>query len=72
VVGSAAQGLRNAGSDIDYTTANANYENFGDLEMQLPSIDEHGLLRGYADPSIGPSIRFEPGVTPNFIPGLSP
>ena len=70
VVGSAARAARTAASDIDYTTANANYENFGDLESQLPGIDpEHGILRGYADPNIGPSIRFEPGVPPSSIPG---
>ncbi len=54
---------------IDYTTANANFGNFEGLEGQLPSIDaEHGLLRGYADPNIGPSIRFEPGTNPYFVP----
>ncbi len=70
VVGSAARGARTATSDIDYTTANANFGNFEGLEGQLPSIDaEHGLLRGYADPNIGPSIRFEPGSNPYFVPG---
>jgi len=70
VVGSAAKGTRTAASDIDYTTANANYEYFDGLQDQLPSIDaEHGLLRGYADPGLGPSIRFEPGATPFFTSG---
>ncbi|MGH7025084.1 MAG: hypothetical protein ACREEB_16060, partial [Caulobacteraceae bacterium] len=70
VVGSAARGSRSLGSDIDYTTGNASYGNFSDLQDQLPEIDpEHGLLRGYADPDIGPSIRFEPGATPYFKPG---
>lgn len=70
VVGSAARAARTATSDIDYTTANANFGNFEGLEGQLPRIDpEHGLLRGYADPDEGPSIRFEPGSTPYFVPG---
>ena len=70
VVGSAANGARTAASDIDYTTANANFDYFEGLQDRLPAIDpEHGLLRGYADPSIGPSIRFEPGIQPYFIPG---
>jgi hypothetical protein len=67
VVGSAARGERTATSDIDYTTANANYDYFEGLQKGLPSIDpEHGLLRGYPD---GPSIRFEPGRQPFFVPG---
>ncbi len=70
VVGSAARAARTATSDIDYTTANANFGNFEGLEGQLPRIDpEHGLLRGYADPNVGPSIRFEPGTAPYFVPG---
>ncbi|MBB5356833.1 RHS repeat-associated protein [Rhodanobacter sp. ANJX3] len=70
VVGSAANGSRTAASDIDYTTANANIENFEGLEGDLPGIDpEHGVLRGYADPNVGPSIRFEPGIRPFFSPG---
>ena len=70
VVGSAARGARTAASDVDYTTANANYSNFEGLQDQLPGIDsEHGLLRGYADPTVGPSIRFEPGSAPSFMPG---
>jgi len=70
VVGSAARGARQAGSDIDYTTANSNIENFDGLQEQLPSIDpDHGILRGNADPFDGPSIRFEPGGTPFFTPG---
>jgi hypothetical protein len=70
VVGSAARAARTAGSDIDYTTANANFGNFERLQSQLPSIDpEDGLLLGHAEPSIGPSIRFEPGTMPYVVPG---
>lgn len=70
VVGSAARAARTATSDIDYTTANANFGNFEGLEGQLPGVDpEHGILRGYADPNIGPSIRFEPGSAPYHVPG---
>jgi RHS repeat-associated protein len=73
VVGSAARGARNAASDIDYTTANSNYDYFEGIKQRLPSIDpEHGLLRGTADPTLGPSIRFEPGSRPFFIPGVGP
>ncbi len=63
-------GARTAASDIDYTTVNADYEYFQGLENQLPSLDPgHGLLRGFADPAVGPSIRFEPGAQPFFVPG---
>lgn len=69
VVGSAARGGRNPASDIDYTTANANHQEFGDLARRLPGIDpDHGLLRGGPDPYEGPSIRFEPGEAPRFVP----
>lgn len=70
VVGSAARGTRAAGSDIDYTTVNANHGNYADVLEDLPEIDtDHWLLRGNADPSDGPAIRFEPGNLPLFIPG---
>jgi hypothetical protein len=70
VVGSAARGERGPGSDIDYTTAGANWDYFKDLGQQLPGIDpDHGVLRGPADPYEGPSIRFEPGASPQFNPG---
>jgi hypothetical protein len=67
VVGSAAKGARKAGSDIDYTTSTYAYPHLQQYEGQLPGIDpQHGLLQGAAD---GPSIRFEPGIDPVFIPG---
>jgi RHS repeat-associated protein len=83
VVGSAAQGTRRGvgsnlpigkgpgtKSDIDFTTANANFDNFNGIKDRLPNIDpNHGLLRGPADPAIGPSIRFEPKSNPKFVPG---
>lgn len=66
VVGSAAQGARTAGSDIDYTTANSNIGNFEGLEQNLPGMVDHSLLRGAPE---GPSIRFEPYATPKYNPG---
>jgi RHS repeat-associated protein len=62
VVGSAARGARRPGSDIDYTTANANIPNYTGLANKLPGIDRtHGILRGSPE---GISIRFEPNVPP--------
>lgn len=69
VVGSAAKGARHAKSDIDYTAASASHEYFKGLESGLPKLDSsHGILRGSPSPFEGPSIRFEPGVPPSFIP----
>jgi len=81
VVGSAAKAeRRNPGSDlpvgkgpgtksdIDYTTANANRDNFNGLEGNLPSPDpETPILRGSGDASQGPVIRFEPGNQPTKV-----
>jgi hypothetical protein len=58
VVGSAARAERRAGSDIDYTSAWADY--FNDHVDELPGMTDHGMLQGGPDPSLGPSIRFEP------------
>ena len=82
VVGSAAEGARRGvgtelpigkgpgtQSDIDYTTANSHIGNFQGIEGRLPNADpETPILRGTADPNQGPSIRFEPGLPPKFIP----
>ena len=82
VVGSAARGERRGvgtdlpvgkgpgtRSDIDYTTANSNMDNFDGIADQLPGRGDHGILRGSTDPSQGPGIRFEPGQKPTCIPG---
>lgn len=67
VVGSAARGVRITGSDIDYTTAPAWRQYFD--PARLPGLDpKTGILRGGPNPFEGPSIRFEPGVPPVFIP----
>ena len=71
VVGSAARGLRGAGSDVDYTTAGANLDHFRGLDRDLPGISQHSILRGSANPFEGPSIRFEPGVAPQAIPQIN-
>jgi hypothetical protein len=61
VVGSAARGARQAGSDIDYVAPPSSLEYFGGLETQLPGIDPtHGIIPGVGNPNIGPVIRFEP------------
>jgi hypothetical protein len=67
VVGSAASGTRDPGSDIDYTTAWGPY--FHGLENQLPSL-QHGILNGAPNPYQGPSIRFEPGSAPAYVPNI--
>jgi hypothetical protein len=77
VVGSAAKGeRRDAGldlpygkgfgtkSDIDYTTAASNAQNFQNLP--LPGLDEHGVLKGVPDKGTT-SIRFEPGHRPRMV-----
>jgi len=70
VVGSAARGTRDVSSDIDYTTAGANHQEFDGLADSLPGLDPgHGLLKGGQDRDMGPSIRFEPGNDPRFVPG---
>jgi RHS repeat-associated protein len=82
VVGSAAKGDRRGvgtdlpigkgpgtRSDIDYTTAGANYDYFRGLERSLPSANpETPILMGGADPYQGPAIRFEPETKPTIIP----
>ena len=72
VVGSAASGTRRGvgtdlpigkgpgtRSDIDYTTAGSNADNFDGLQQDLPSLAPHGILQGTPEPGL-PSIRFEP------------
>ncbi|MEM6932481.1 MAG: RHS repeat-associated core domain-containing protein, partial [Pseudomonadota bacterium] len=76
VVGSAATGDRRGvgtdlpigkgvgtRSDIDFTTAPSNIDNFEGTE--LPGLDDHGILRGAPEDG-APTIRFEPGVPPRF------
>jgi len=71
VVGSAARCSRTSASDIDYLVPHGSlpyYENFG-LQRALPRIDSEGLIPGVHNPYIGPAIRFEPGMSPMYIPG---
>lgn len=73
VVGSAARGTRRGvgtslpigkgpgtRSDIDYTTPPSSLPYFKGLESKLPSPGDPAIFPGGANPSIGPSIRFEP------------
>jgi RHS repeat-associated protein len=61
VVGSAARGARRPGSDIDYVVPPGSLPYYRGLEPRLPGIDRsHGIIPGFANPNIGPSIRFEP------------
>jgi RHS repeat-associated protein len=70
VVGSAARGARQAGSDIDYITGPSSIDYFKGLEKDLPSLDpQHGIIPGTPNPYLGPSIRFEPGAAPRIILG---
>ena len=70
VVGSAARGARQAGSDIDYLVPNSSRNYFQGLDEVLPSVDpSHGIVPGTHNPFLGPAIRFEPGASPFFIPG---
>ena len=83
VVGSAAQGTRRGvgtnlptskgpgtRSDIDYLVPPSSQGYYSGLENSLPSIDPKlPLIPGTHNPYIGPAIRFEPGVPPQFIPG---
>jgi RHS repeat-associated protein len=61
VVGSAARGARQTGSDIDYVAPPSSLQYFEGLEGQLPGIDpSHGIIPGVGNPNIGPVLRFEP------------
>ncbi len=60
VVGSAARGTRTIGSDIDYIVSPSSWEYWQDLEHLLPGIGDHGIIGGYPNPFIGPSIPFLP------------
>ena len=69
VVGSAAKGKRTKDSDIDYVVPISTREYIAPFENELPDIDpEHGILNGPHSSFEGPSIRFEPGQPPQFIP----
>jgi RHS repeat-associated protein len=83
VVGSAAKGLRRGvgtdlpigkgigtKSDIDYLAPPYGLPYFDGLQEYLPSIDpKGGISPGLFNPHEGPSIRFEPGAVPFFMPG---
>lgn len=69
VVGSSARGERKEGSDIDYVVPPSSLDHYDGLEADLPSIDpNHGVIPGVHNPYQGPSIRFEPGARPKFVP----
>jgi hypothetical protein len=84
VVGSAARGTRRGigtdlpigkgpgtRSDIDYLFGYVSAPYFSELQWRLPSIDREpggGVVGGIFNPHMGPSVRFEPGVPPYFIP----
>ncbi|WP_165371453.1 RHS repeat domain-containing protein [Pseudolysobacter antarcticus] len=69
VVGSAAQGARTAESDIDYVVGPSSLPHYDGLEGELPGIDpDHGIIPGYPNPDIGPSIPFEPTDFPDGDP----
>jgi hypothetical protein len=86
VVGSAARGTRRGigtdlpigkgpgtRSDIDFLVVPSSNPYFRGLESQLPSLDPlTGIIPGAGNKFIGPVIRFEPGVSPSFIPGVGP
>jgi hypothetical protein len=86
VVGSAARGTRRGigtdlpigkgpgtRSDIDFLAVPSSNPYFRGLESQLPSLDPlTGIIPGAGNKFIGPVIRFEPGVSPSFIPGVGP
>lgn len=83
VVGSAARGARRGvgtklpvgkgpgtRSDIDYLAPPYGIQYFDGFQELLPSIDPAGgISPGVANPYIGPSIRFEPGAVPFYVPG---
>jgi len=65
VVGSAARGAREVGSDIDYVVPPSSMKYFDGLGGKLPGIDlGHGIIPGVGNPNIGPVIRFEPTTFP--------
>lgn len=70
VVGSAASGVRGGKNEIDYIVGPSSMDFYKGLERKLPSIDPHdGIIPGVHNPHQGPSIRFEPGTRPKYIPG---
>jgi len=71
IVGSAARGTRKSTSDIDYIVPPSSREYFKGAEKGLPGVDpKHGLIPGTHNPNIGPGVRFEPGATPKYLPGV--
>ncbi len=39
--------------------------------LGLPEIDpKSGIIPGTHNPHIGPAIRFEPGIAPDYVPGF--
>jgi len=82
VAGSAARGARRGvgsdlpigkgpgtQSDIDYLIPPGSTSYYRGLEGGLPEMDAGGPIPGTHNPFIGPSIRFEPGASPRYIPG---
>lgn len=70
VVGSAASGGRGERNEIDYIVGPSSIDYYKDLSRRLPAIDPHdGIIPGIHNPYLGPSIRFEPGKPPKYIPG---
>lgn len=73
VVGSAAEGIRREGSDIDYVVPPSSRAYFAGLETKLPGMDpDHGMLIGVQNPHIGPGIQFEPGAPPRRVDRVAP
>jgi hypothetical protein len=58
-------------SDIDFLAPPSSHPYYKGLEGGLPSLDPGtGLIPGVHNPHIGPAIRFEPGTSPYFVPGV--
>jgi hypothetical protein len=81
-VGSAAKGTRRGvgsdlpvgkgpgtKSDIDYIAPPSSHPYFEGIDLPTPDPVTR-IIPGSPSPSIGPSIRFEPGSSPYLIPGL--
>jgi hypothetical protein len=57
-------------SDIDYVTTPSSLEYYKGMDGRLPGLDpKTGIVPGTRNPYIGPSLRFEPGSPPRFVPG---
>jgi hypothetical protein len=74
VIGSAANGTRNAASDIDYLFEQmpefpSEMNDVDEIMEQLPDVDwSHGAIRGTFNPYLGSGISFAPGATPVVLP----